>query len=153
MTGKFELKQVSEQPTLVVRAKVAPDKIASEMKAIYGTIFHHVQQTGLKPAGPPFALYHSFSDEAVDFEAGIPMTGRAAGAGQIVASTLPAGTAAATSFFGPYDRLSEVYPALQKWMTDNGFGIYGACWEVYVTDPTEVADPAQWQTDIYWLVE
>ncbi len=26
----------------------------------------------------------------------------------------------------------------------------GAPWEIYVTDPAEVADPARWRTDVFW---
>ena len=51
-----------------------------------------------------------------------------------------------------YDTLSEAYAALETWMSANGLKPAGDAWEVYLTDPGEVPDQADWQTEINWPV-
>ena len=51
-----------------------------------------------------------------------------------------------------YDTLSEAYAALETWISANGLKPVGDAWEVYLTDPGEVPDQADWQTEINWPV-
>jgi AraC family transcriptional regulator len=54
---------------------------------------------------------------------------------------------------GPYETLHETHAAVERWIEANGGKVAGAPWEVYLTDPGEVPDPAEWQTEIVWPVE
>jgi len=53
---------------------------------------------------------------------------------------------------GPYNGLTDTYNALAAWMEANGHEQGGAPWEVYLTDPGETRDPADYRTEVYWPV-
>jgi AraC family transcriptional regulator len=74
------------------------------------------------------------------------------GSGDIEAFTLPAGLTAVAVHGGPYDKLPETFVAFEKWIAAQGHSCGGAPWEVYVTDPADHPDAADWRTEIYWPV-
>jgi effector-binding domain-containing protein len=53
---------------------------------------------------------------------------------------------------GPYDTLHEAYAAIEEWMKGEDLTPAGPPWEVYITDPTAVQDPTEWETEVYWPV-
>lgn len=75
-----------------------------------------------------------------------------AGSGDIEAFMLPAGLTAVAVHAGAYEQLPETFAALEEWIRTQGRAPAGAPWEVYVTDPTEHPDPADWRTEIWWPV-
>lgn len=54
---------------------------------------------------------------------------------------------------GAYDQLQETYAAMEKWIGEQGLSTAGAPWEVYVTDPGDYPDPADWRTEVFWPVK
>ncbi len=153
MSNKIEVKSVQEQPALTIRTTAKPQDLGPVMGQIIPKVWQFTQQKGIELSGPPFALYHSFSEDAVDFECGVPVKIQAEGEGDIQASTIPGGEAAATMHIGPYDKLGETYGILENWMKAQGYRTDQVCWEIYWTDPREVANPAEWQTEVFWLVK
>ena len=53
---------------------------------------------------------------------------------------------------GPYDRLPESYRLLEQVMSQSGLEPTDAPREIYVTDPQEVLDPAEYVTEIAWPI-
>ena len=49
---------------------------------------------------------------------------------------------------GPYEGLGEAHKALERWIDEQGLAAAGPAWELYLTDPGEVPDPADWQTKV-----
>jgi effector-binding domain-containing protein len=88
-------------------------------------------------------------------EIGLPVTTfvSSSSAGDICSGTLPAGPVATTTHRGTYDRLNDAHAAVQVWIEEQGLRAAGAPWEVYVTDPADVPDPANWRTDLFWPLE
>jgi effector-binding domain-containing protein len=81
-------------------------------------------------------------------EAGLPVATAVAGAGQVEASTLPAGPAAVTVHTGRYEDLGAAYNALLTWVHSHGYQPAGPHWENYLSDPTTEPNSEAWQTEV-----
>ena len=106
----------------------------------------------LIPTGPALAVYHGDPMGVFDLELGFPVqtppenpiptaSGRV-----IVASTLPAGPAVATTLFGSYEELGRAWAGLVERAGAEGL-LPGGTWiEVYVSDPRTT--PEELRTDL-----
>lgn len=148
MNYEISKKQIEETPFLYMRRQVKPEEISDALAGIFGPVFQFATANGIPFAGPPTTRYVSFGPGLVTIEAGMPVAGAPEGEGEILLGTLVGGTVASTVHKGPYDSLSLGYEAIQKWMMENNEESGGAPWEVYITDPGEVPDPAEWLTEI-----
>lgn len=116
-----------------------------------------IRQAGIRPTGPCFVLDHNmeFKERDVDLEACEPVeantpTGLLTPDMKIRVWDLPAiETAASTVHHGPFNTLYQAYPALMRWIEENGFAICGTGREIYVytgagcvrqDDPSYVAE-------------
>ena len=143
-------KQLSEQTFLHRARRCEPADIAKVLGDILPSVFRYATESGIAMMGPPITRYRSWGPALVSIEAGIPVAPGASGEGDIVAGTLPGGPAAITTHTGPYDGLGDAHAAVQRWIDANGLEPGDAPWEVYLTDPGEVPDPAEWKTEIVW---
>ncbi len=148
--------ELAAQPILVVRRRVRRAEIAATIGAALPKVFLHAQQRGLAIAGYPITRYLETSVGLVTFETGMRVTAHrgdwtaADGQGEVLAETLPAGPAAVTTHFGPYDQLQDAYAAVEEWIAANGFRQNGAPWEAYLNDPGDHPNPQDWKTEVYW---
>jgi AraC family transcriptional regulator len=156
MEYEITRQELAAQPVLVVRRRVRRAEIAATIGAALPKVFLHAQQRGLAIAGYPITRYLEPSVGLVTLETGIRVTAHsgdwtvADGQGEVLAETLPAGSAAATIHFGPYDQLQDAYAAVEEWIAANGFRQNGAPWEAYLNDPADHPNPQNWKTEIYW---
>ena len=111
-------------------------------------VFQYATAQGIPFAGYPTARYVSFGPGLITLEAGMPVAAVAEGTDEIMAGSLVGGAVASTIHKGPYDTLNLGHEAVQEWMAENGEEASGPPWEVYITDPGEVPDPAEWLTEI-----
>ena len=72
-----------------------------------------------------------------------PLTGR------VVASALPAGTAAMTVHHGPFDGVGAAHQAVRDWSAAHGHTLSTVRWEIYGPNDD---DPAKQWTEVYWLL-
>ena len=87
------------------------------------------------------------SEDRVDVEVGVEVSGAFPMSGRVRASALPAGLAAVTTHRGPYEELSGAHLAVIRWCERQGRELTGERWEVY-GDWHE--DPARLQTEIFY---
>jgi len=162
MTYSISKQAISEQPVLVQLKKASQGpEISKAIGEGLGAVFAHAHQHGLAIAGRPFARYLAVDPGSMTFEAGVAIAPPAdAPAGHapsdpnaVRIDALPGGFAAVTLHRGPYDRLHAAYAALERWIESEGLTVSGAPWEVYITDPTEVENPAEWETQVFWPVQ
>jgi AraC family transcriptional regulator len=71
--------------------------------------------------------------------------------GDIIASELPGGDAAVAIHAGAYERLEGTHAVVATWLEAQKLDA-GAPWEVYVTDPGEKPDPADWRTEVVYPI-
>lgn len=144
---------IEATPILYGRRKLDRDRVADGLAEVLPAAFGHAMANGLAMTGPPFVRYVEQSPAFVTVEAGVPLAEPAPtpdASTDLEVGELPGGIAAVTVHRGPYETLAEAHLALDRWMADNGLEAGGAPWEVYLTDPAEVPDPAEWMTQVVW---
>jgi|SRR5689334_5234100 len=147
-------KQLSLQPVLIVRRRVKRSDIAAVIGESLPLIFAYAQQNGIALAGLPFTRYVEMGPGLITMEPGMRVTGKLpAGQGEIIAETLPGGPAVTTIHAGAYDKLSDAYAAIERWMEAEKLASAGAPWEEYLNDPSEHPDPKDWKTEVFWPVK
>lgn len=125
----------------------------------YQRLYETVDHYGLRPVGPPHALY--VTDPRLtpagqaEWELWAPIAG---GAGTVSpeedgfgVKRVEAKTVAATMHQGPYEGLAETYSQLESWVAEQGYDVVGPPEEVYLSEPetapeetlTEVTFPVQ----------
>ena len=143
---------LSPQPVLVARRRVKRVEIAKALGELLGAVFLHAQRAGATITGQPFTRYLEWGPAMFSIESGLPIASRIEGEGDILADTLPGGSAAVTTHLGPYEQLFDAHAAVQLWLEESSRRAAGAPWEVYVTDPADYPDPKDWRTDIFWPI-
>ena len=149
-TLSIERRELTAQPFLFVRAKVARNEISKAIGEGLGKAFPYVMQAGLPIAGRPTARYLTTGPGLFDMQIGVPIAVPSPGQGDVQGGELPGGPIAVGVHAGPYEDLSETYAAMERWMDANGYQPGGAPWESYVTDPADFPDTKDWRTEVYW---
>jgi effector-binding domain-containing protein len=155
-----ELRTLEPTTTIAVRLETTPDRLTEVFDRELPRVAAVMADVAAEMAGPPFARYHHYGPDRVDVEIGAPIAFVTAGLqplsgrpdGVIGSSSLPGGLAAVTVHEGPYDTLSETYDGLATWMTAGGHAAGEGPWEVYLSDPGLVPDPADWETEVIWPI-
>lgn len=150
MSYEIVTRTLTEQPILFMRKRIAMTDIADALARLLPAVYRHATAGGIAMVGPPFCRYADMTPGGVTIEAGLPVAAAAPAAGEILAGTLPAGPAATTVHTGPYDGLGAAHEAIEAWLAGRGLAPTGPPWESYLTDPGEVPDPAEWQTEVIW---
>lgn len=144
------LRQLAPQPVLVTRRRITASEIAETLSQILPAIFVHAQAAAIPLVGPPFTRYLTTGLGLLTIAGGMPIGGPARDEGDIEVSELPGGLAAVAVHAGSYDTLAQTHTAVERWIEANGHVSAGAPWEVYVTDPGEQPDPADWRTEVIY---
>ena len=148
----MELRNTSEQDTVVVRITTPVEKLPEVIGPSYGKIMAYLGPKGIQPSGPPFLLYHNDDMAALDVEIGFPVPSRQEGSGDVKSSKLPGGRAAVIMHTGPYDTIQESYAALSAFISEKGLEMEPFCYEVYLNDPRETP-PQELKTEIYFPIK
>ena len=143
-----EEKRIDPQAAVVIRTKARADAMGPAMAELLPAVFAFVQASAAEPAGPPFTRYLSMGGEEWEFECGMAVTEPVAGEGRVEATELPGGAVATTVHVGPYETLGQSWDALGAWVVEQGRAGGAAPWELYLTDPGEVPNPAEWRTEL-----
>ena len=148
MSYEITKKKIDEIPFLYMKSQTKPEGVSDALASMLVPVFQYATAQGIPFAGPPTARYVSFGPGLITIEAGMPVAGPAEGSEDIKLGSLVGGDVASTIHKGPYDSLNLGHEAIQTWMMENGEEAGGPPWEVYLTDPGEVPDPAEWLTEI-----
>lgn len=143
---------IAETTFLYARGRCTHADIASTLGPLLGSAFTFAMTTGLELRSPPTTLYVEWSPGMVTMHAGLaiasaPTVPLPAG---LHVEVLPACEAAVTVHTGSYDGLADAHAAMDHFLHEHSLTKGGPAREVYVTDPGEVPDPAQWKTQIVW---
>ncbi len=134
--------------TVVRRATLHREDLSSWLSTTYSTIYAVLANHGHHPAGAPFALYHRRSVSGYEVEAGFPVASHVEGGAELENSSLPSGKVATTTHSGQLDDTYDAYRAIASWLDENNAERTGDAWEVYLTDPQMLTEPATWRTEI-----
>ena len=148
MTYDIDVIERYEQPAAVVRGHADQAHLAEFVGAAFREVASLVEREDLAVAGAPIGRYRRTGDGEFDIEAGFPVAGAAAPAGNIAIVALPGGLAARTLHVGPYEGLAAAYDAMAVWVYAHGYVPDGQPWEAYLDGP-DVPDP---RTEVYFPV-
>lgn len=91
-----------------------------------------------------------YLDDVPNVEVGVLLARPCPLTGRVVASALPAGTAAMTpSIGGPFSDVGAAHEAVAAWCTAHGHRPADTRWETYGPHSD---DPAQQWTEVHWLL-
>lgn len=150
--GDITIQTLPEVTFLHQATRCAPEEIAGTLGSLFGTVHKWAAERGIELLGPPTTLYTEMGSERITLAAGVAVPSGTNGDGEVLVTVLPAGRAAVTMHVGPYDRLGETHAAVEAFLKEEGLELDGAAREVYITDPGEVEDPEEWQTEVIWPV-
>ena len=146
MDYEVSLVDVESRRTAVVPAATTWQKFPSLWGQLLGEVWDCLHAGGIHRGCRNIMLY---LDGVPNVEVGVlldqpcPLTGR------VVASALPAGTAAMTVHRGPFGEVGAAHDAVLGWCAEHGHRPNGVRWEVYGPNND---DPAQQWTEVYCLL-
>lgn len=142
------VRELVRRHTAVVRVQTTLDKLPEVFDKGFSEVFGRLGTLGIEPTDPPFARYFAMEPQ-VDLEIGVAVAEPITAAGRVQPGELPGGRVATTMHQGPYEKLSESYDVLYRWITENGMQPSGAMWETYLTDPSAEPDSSKWLTELH----
>jgi effector-binding domain-containing protein len=148
MAYEIELKDLEERLVATVRVTTTPDRIGEAFREVMPEISAKLAVAAVQPPNPMFALYHSYGNEEVDMEIGLPLPAPIPTEGRVVGRELAATRAAVTWHHGSYDTIGEAFRAVEAWIEKEGLERNGPPFEVYWTGPEDDPDPAKWRTEV-----
>ena len=150
MPYEVVVKDLPAQHVAVVREHTAMATIGEDIAGGFATLGAAVGKAGATMTGAPFLVMHDVIDEETsgDIELCFPLAGAFEGEGEVRGEELPAVTVASTIHRGPSDEVGPAYHTLTGWIQEHGHEVAGPPREVYLTDPQETPDPADYLTEV-----
>jgi len=147
------VKEVPEQPVLMVRRQTTMEGVGDAMGEAFDEIMGYMGRAGIAWAGPPLCLYSEEFDPETggEMQVCLPVAPGTAGEGAVEAAVLPGGRMAGTMHRGPYDALGQAYAAVFGWIEEHGHRPAGPLRDVYLTDP-EHTPPEEYLTEVLWPI-
>lgn len=144
------LVDVPKMYLLSIRKEVQVEDYPTEYIKCFGKLFKRISVDKLTMTGEPMVLFHSteYSPSGLDTEFAIPVqeyvTGTRDFCPRLCLKTITQGA---------YSKLSSVYAKQVKWAEKEGYENTDALFEVYMTDPSQVADINDNITEVYYPVK
>lgn len=139
--------KLPDRRTAVVRGEMPADELPGWLAGVYPTVTDYLHRVHVRRIGPPFARYARLGD-LVAVEAGFPVSDDIDGDDLVEPSTLPDALAATTLHRGRYEELPRAHRAVLDWLAEHGHTPAGPSWDVFCTNPDDLADPEQWCTTV-----
>lgn len=132
-----------------VRKMIQSEEYPMEYVKCFGKLFKKIAVEKLTIAAPPMVLFYSseFTPSGMDTEFAIPVQEYVTGTRDFCP-----GLCLKTVVRGEYSELSSVYAKQIEWAEKEGYRCTNALFEVYVTDPSQVADVKDNITEVYYPV-
>ncbi|WP_431136090.1 SRPBCC family protein [Psychroserpens mesophilus] len=129
-----------------------------QMQEMLPKVGAYAMANNITMAGKPFVIYHKWDPEnnAVMFSCCIPTTSKIITTNtDIVTGQLEPFKAVKTVLKGNYENLQEAWDKTMSYITEHNleFTEAGPMIEVYVTDPNNHPNPADWVTEIFIAVK
>lgn len=145
-----QLVEVPKMYLLSIRKMVQAEDYPTEYIKCYEKLFKRIAVDKLTMSGAPMVLFHSaeYSPSGLDTEFAIPVQEYVTGTRDFYP-----GLCLKTVVQGEYSELSSVYAKQIEWAEKEGYRCTNALFEVYRTDPTQIADAKDNITEVYYPVK
>jgi effector-binding domain-containing protein len=150
MSYEVQVRELPAQHVAAVKKRTSLTSIGQDIQAAMAELSGTIAPQGIVPAGPPFLIMHDTIEEETEgeIELCVPVAEPFAGGNAVYGRDVEATTAATTTHRGPYDQVGPAYQTLMGWVQEHGREVVGPPREVYLTDPRETPDPADYLTEI-----
>jgi effector-binding domain-containing protein len=152
MISEPQVITTTAQNTAVIHLLIPGRDMPKYMDPAIQEILKALRDQSISPAGPMFSYHHRRPSDTFDFELGFPVNKAITPAGRVVNGQLPAERVARAVYQGPYEGLAQAWPALRKWVQEQGHGEMGRFWESYLNNPNEVKSPDEYRTELNWVI-
>ncbi|WP_310993859.1 SRPBCC family protein [Aequorivita marina] len=131
------------------------NELDSKTKPMMQEVMGFVNKNNLNMAGKPFTLYNQIDDanNTVIFSTGVPVKEQVITpeGSPVVCGFMEPVTTVKTTLKGDYKHLPETYLKARKYMEAQDLQIDPdrKMFEIYITDPEAVVNPANWVTEVY----
>lgn len=137
---------VAARPTAVVPAITTWNEYPTLWRGLLNEVWACLRAGGVHRGCRNVMLY---LDEVPHVEVGVELTQPCPLTGRVVASSLPGGSVAMATHWGPYEGLGAAHDAVKRWCQAQGRERGGPWWEVYGPHDD---DPAKVWTEVYYLL-
>ncbi len=141
---EFKFVEVAATPYLYVEKSTSmkPDDIGAAMGSAFQEVWGFMEANKIPPAGGALSVYYEYDPEIMKFRAGFIVAPDALqkAAGNVMADKTPAGEALHFTHKGSYATLRDDYDAMMKHISEIGREVSAPTWEVYMNDPSQVAE-------------
>jgi len=130
-------------------------ELEEKTEPMMNLVMDFVKNNNLNMAGKPFTLYNEIdnANNTVIFSTGIPVKEKVITpeGSPVVCGFMEPVSAVKVSLKGNYNHLPEAYTKGNQYIEKNSLQIdpEGKMFEVYITDPEETPNPANWLTEVY----
>ncbi|MHC4378481.1 MAG: GyrI-like domain-containing protein [Planctomycetota bacterium] len=108
-----------------------------------GSLMQHLESQGVRPTGPPFALYF---DDPLEvpiqdrrFQVAVPVDGMASVTAPLGFSVLPSRNLIYSRVSGSYPDAEQAYPQMFQYLRDRSWVLDGPIRQILLVDPASVA--------------
>lgn len=158
-SNQYRVEERAAQPYAYVKSDAVHIDGFGVIADRFGEVFGWLGQRGIAPVGPVFFQYDVINMPGpMHVRAGVPIAEPVEGDEAVSADLLPAGRYVTVRHVGHPDELMEVTGNLLEWAEQQGLEFdqwqtaEGQAWagrtEWYFSDPVEVPDPNQWETEL-----
>ncbi|TDN87232.1 effector-binding domain-containing protein [Salegentibacter sp. 24] len=130
-------------------------QVDQKMGAMFSEVSTFMDENGIEKNGNPFVLYNQWNETSgnVIFSAGIftPSQVITPAESEILNGFMPNQKVLKTTLKGDYKNLKEAWEQTRNYIEKNGLEVQQEAnsFEVYLTSPDQVANPAKWITHLY----
>ena len=144
------LVDVPKMHLLSIRKMVQAEDYPAEYIMCYEKLFKRIAANKLTMTGSPMVLFHDaeYSPAGLDTEFAIPVQEYATGTRDFCP-----GLCLKTVVQGAYSELPSVYAKQIEWAEKEGYRNTDALFEVYITDPSQIANVKESITEVYYPVK
>jgi AraC family transcriptional regulator len=128
-----------------------PDDISKNMGTAFSAVADFAEKHQLSSVGNALSVYYTYDPAVMTFRAGFIVSPEDAekAEGDILADTLPAGEVLNFIHRGPYAKLRDSYAEMMAFIEENALKISAPTVEIYLNNPSQVADESELETDVY----
>lgn len=147
-----EVLDTQEIATAIIPLVIPCRELPKTMDPAIQELIAILAKQGIDITGPMFSFHHRRPSDTFDFELGFPVAHAIKPEGRAMNGQLPAVKVVRSVYKGPYEGLAQAWPALQKWILENGHSGQERFWESYLNNPHEVKSPDDYLTELNWII-
>ena len=154
MPYDVKVKTVPATHVAAIRRHTSAATIGPDIQEAFGAIGQTIGTAGVPIIGPPYLVMFDVIDDETDgdVELAFPVASAFEGAGDVRSVDVPEMTVAWTLHQGPYDEIGPAYHTVSGWIQEHGHEVAGPPREIYLTDPSETTDPAEYETEVQFPI-